>query len=353
MRWLSPLITILFLSGCTTAEKNVKIDKIRWEVQSSGSTVSFRGVSAVSQTVAWASGSGGTVLRTTDGGENWQNGSVAGASNLDFRDINGIDEASAIIMSAGQPARFYKTTDGGETWAIKYEDMRPGAFFDSMDFWDELNGIAFSDPVEGGFLLMRTTDGGETWHQIPPENIPSPKDGEAAFAASGTMIFVQGESNVWFGTGGSIARVFRSVDMGLNWTAAETPILGGEASWGIFSVAFQDDKNGVIVGGDYRDADGKEKNCAITTDGGTTWNLVEISNPSGFRSGMAFLSIPESNCYVTVGLSGSDYTNDGGRTWVQADTVGYHAISIARGSTVGWAVGSEGRIAKCEVLIKK
>lgn len=243
MRLLIPITTILLLFGCTSTEKEINIDKIQWEAQSSGTTVSFRGVSTVSKNVAWISGSRGTVLRTTDGGENWQNRSVEGASNLDFRDIHGIDEASAIIMSAGQPARFYKTTDGGETWAMKYDNRRPGAFFDSMDFWDELNGIAFSDPVDGEFLLMRTTDGG------------------------------------------------------------------------------------------------------------MTWNLVDTSNPNGFRSGMDFLSIPGSNCYVAVGLSGSDYTSDGGRTWMQADTVGYHAISIAKGSTVGWTVGSEGRIAKCTVMI--
>jgi len=353
MKTVISVVTLFVFLGCASVKRSIHIEEIQWEVQIRGTTVSLRGVSAVSPKIAWASGSRGTVLRTTDGGEQWDDVSVADASNLDFRDIHGMDASSAIIMSAGQPARFYKTTDGGETWTIKYEDIRPGAFFDSMDFWDNQNGIAFSDPVEGGFLLMRTTDAGENWHQIPPENIPSPREGEAAFAASGTMIAVQGENDVWFGTGGTIARVLRSMDRGVSWTAAETPILSGESSWGIFSIVFQDDKNGVIVGGDYRNADGNEKNCAVTTDGGVTWELVDRTTPAGFRSGMATLSVPGSNCYVTVGLSGSDFTNDGGRTWVQADTVGYHAISIAKGSVVGWAVGSEGRIGKCEVRMKR
>ena len=44
----------------------------RWTVQTSGVTARLRGVSAVSERVAWASGSGATVLRTTDGGATWQ-----------------------------------------------------------------------------------------------------------------------------------------------------------------------------------------------------------------------------------------------------------------------------------------
>ena len=42
-----------------------------WTPQQSGAAVRLRGISAVSDTVAWASGAGGTVLRTTDGGRAW------------------------------------------------------------------------------------------------------------------------------------------------------------------------------------------------------------------------------------------------------------------------------------------
>jgi len=61
----------------------------QWTTQQSGTTVRFRGVSAVSASVAWASGSGGTFARTTDGGATWHSSVVAGASQLDFRDVQG------------------------------------------------------------------------------------------------------------------------------------------------------------------------------------------------------------------------------------------------------------------------
>ncbi|HKY27003.1 MAG TPA: hypothetical protein VJM12_03570, partial [Pyrinomonadaceae bacterium] len=43
-----------------------------WTVQTSGVNVRLRGISAVSESVAWASGAGSTVLRTADGGTSWQ-----------------------------------------------------------------------------------------------------------------------------------------------------------------------------------------------------------------------------------------------------------------------------------------
>ena len=57
---------------------------------SSGVTARLRGVSAVSDRVAWASGSGSTVLRTADGGATWQKLTVT-TDAVDFRDIDAID----------------------------------------------------------------------------------------------------------------------------------------------------------------------------------------------------------------------------------------------------------------------
>ena len=43
----------------------------QWTPQESGTTARLRSLSVVGRDVAWASGSGGTVLRTTDGGASW------------------------------------------------------------------------------------------------------------------------------------------------------------------------------------------------------------------------------------------------------------------------------------------
>jgi photosystem II stability/assembly factor-like uncharacterized protein len=99
--------------------------------------------------VAWVSGTGGTVLRTVDGGKSWQSISVPEMDKTDFRDIEGFDAYTAIVMGIGNPARFFKTTDGGKTWDLIYYDDREGVFFDGLSFWNKKRGIAFSDPVGG------------------------------------------------------------------------------------------------------------------------------------------------------------------------------------------------------------
>lgn len=317
-----------------------------WEMQKSGTTASLRGVCAVSETTAWASGSNGTFLRTIDGGKTWHAGTIPGAAALDFRDVQAFEKNTALVLSAGTPAKVYKTTDGGKTWKETYSNTKKGVFFDSMAFWDTKNGVAFSDPVDGHFLLITTADSGETWQEVPSKNIPPPVPGEAGFAASGTMVTVQGNANAWFCTGGAAARVFRSTNKGKTWTAAKTPLICGKPSEGIFSVVFKDAKNGIIVGGDYKKEKQNKKNAAFTTDGGVTWQLIQGAQPAGFRECAAYVPGTDGKMVITVGPSGSDYSMDNGRTWKNFAAAGFHSVSFAPGPPVGWAVGAEGRIAK-------
>src|SRR5919202_89425 len=121
----------------------------QWSAQASGTTVRLRGVSAVSADVAWASGDRGTYLRTTDGGQTWQAQTVPGAEELDFRDVDAFDAATAYLLAigTGEKSRIYKTTDGGRSWALQFQNTRAAAFFDCMSFWDAQHGVAISDPV--------------------------------------------------------------------------------------------------------------------------------------------------------------------------------------------------------------
>lgn len=317
----------------------------QWTPQTSGTTARLRGVSAASKLVVWASGSGGTFARTTDGGTTWHSAVVPGGEQLDFRDVEAVDANTAYLLSIGQGAqsRIYKTTSGGRDWAVQFQNQNPKAFFDAFAFWDSRTGIAMSDPVDGKFVLVKTTDGGSSWSELPRGGLPAALEGEAAFAASGTCIAVQGKSNVWFGTGGaSAARVFRSTDGGKSWKVATTSIAAGSASSGIFSIAFRDAKNGIAVGGDYRKENEGGNNVAITTDGGATWRLSRGPRPAGFRSAVAYVEGRPS--VIAVGPSGSDLSTDDGMSWLSLASVGYHALSFAHGSNTGWAVGEKGRI---------
>jgi photosystem II stability/assembly factor-like uncharacterized protein len=317
----------------------------QWQPQSSGTTARLRGVSAVSATVAWASGNNGVYLKTTDGGVTWRAATVPGAESLDFRDVEAFDANTAYLLSIGEGerSRIYKTIDGGRNWTLQFTNRNPKAFFDAMAFWDVNRGIAVSDSVDGRFVIIKTTDGGATWKEIPPDNLPPALPGEGAFAASGTCITVQGKNNVWIGT--TAARVLRSTDGGVTWQVASTPVISGQPSSGIFSIAFKDARNGVIVGGDYRKESEARDNVATSNDGGRTWRLAKGSQPGGFRSAVAYVPGGGAPMLVAVGPSGSDYSLDGGASWYSLGSDGYHAISFAR-SAAGWAVGEGGRIAK-------
>jgi photosystem II stability/assembly factor-like uncharacterized protein len=338
------IIGVIFLSTAGLAQ---------WAPQPSGTSARFRGVSAVSKTIAWASGSGGTYARTTDGGATWQSAVVPGASQLDFRDVQGVDADTAYLLSIGpgEASKIFKTIDGGRIWTLQFTNKNPKAFFDAFAFWDARTGIAMSDPVDGRFILIKTTDGGGTWKELPGDNLPRAIEGDGGFAASGTCIAVEGKKNVWFGSGGAAtARVFRSTDGGDTWRDAATPITAGNASSGIFSIAFKDDRNGVIVGGDYKKENEGGKNVATSTDGGATWSLAKGQQPSGFRSAVAYVAGTRGPMIVAVGPSGSDYSVDNGASWVSLGSDGFHAASFA-GGDAGWAVGEGGRIAKHSILL--
>ncbi len=318
-----------------------------WTDQPSGVTARLRGVSAVSDRVAWASGSAGTVLRTEDGGSTWQTLTIPGAEKLDFRDIDAVTEQVAYVLSigSGESSRIYKTIDGGRTWSLQFTNADPKAFFDALAFWDADRGIAFSDSIDGQLVILRTDSGGRAWTRVPVAGLPPALDNEGAFAASGTNVAVYGRDHVWIGTGAAaVARVLRSVDGGRTWAAAATPLGAGPSS-GIFSIAFRDADHGIVVGGDYRKENEAIDNAAITSDGGRTW--TKVTGLSGFRSVVSYLPGAPTPTLIAVGPQGADQSIDDGRTWTPlAGASGLHTFSFAKQGRAGWGAGEKGKIAK-------
>jgi photosystem II stability/assembly factor-like uncharacterized protein len=318
----------------------------RWQSQASGVTGRLRGVSVISNQVAWASGANGAVLRTVDGGRTWQVLQVPDAGQLDFRDIDAVSEREAYVLSIGpgESSRIYKTTDAGAHWALQLKNTDPRIFLDAMAFSTPTHGIAFSDSVDGQFVIFSTTSGGGTWSRIPSSTLPPALPSEGAYAASGTNVAMFGPRHVWIGT--SAARVLRSSDGGRTWTVHHTPLATGSSA-GIFSIAFRDARHGVIVGGDYRREQEALDSVATTADGGATWTLVRARGLSGFRSAVAW--VPNTaRSWVAVGPSGVDRSDDDGRTWAPVKSDGFDALAFGWHGQVGWATGTQGRIARLD-----
>ena len=345
MRGLATILTLAVITtgawGQGEAPKPTEQAMGAGQQQVSGTDVQLRGISAVSDKVAWASGARGTVLRTVNGGATWEKASVADADDLDFRDVQAFDQNTAYVLSIGpgDASRIYKTTDGGRIWQRQFTNKDAKAFYDCFAFWDSTHGIAVSDSVDGKFPLIATADG-VTWQPVAVKSMPAALPNAGAFAASGTCIATFAKNKVWFSTGGPAARVFHSADRGQNWTVAETPIVHGAATQGVFSTVFWTAKDGIAVGGDYKEPTKAEKTAAITHDGGKSWTLA-VTPPAGYRSAVAAAG-SRTPLWVAVGTSGCDTSSDGGKTWQHLSADDLNAVSLHGKS--GWAVGPAGKI---------
>ncbi|MFI5542908.1 WD40/YVTN/BNR-like repeat-containing protein [Streptomyces sp. NPDC051815] len=321
-----------------------------WAPKETGTTSRFRGLAAVSRTAAWVAGSGGTILRTRDGGRTWQDVSppAAVAERLELRDIEAFDERRAVALSIGEgeASRVLRTEDGGATWTEAFRNTDPRAFYDCLTFFDARHGLAMSDPVDGRFRILSTSDGGRSWRVLPSGGMPEALPGEAGFAASGQCLVSAGPRDVWLATGGAAtARVLHSADRGLTWRVAESTVPAGDPARGVFALAFKDRTRGLAVGGDYRSGQASPQAAAVSTDGGRSWRRA-ATPPPAYRSGAAWYPYSRATA-LAVGPTGTDVTTDGGRTWRPFDAGSYDTVDCAA-DTGCWAAGEKGRVARLE-----
>jgi photosystem II stability/assembly factor-like uncharacterized protein len=342
----SKIVMVLVAILPIACKKDVKIEIVE---QTSNADISIRGISVVDESIVWVSGSRGVFARTTDGGKNWKWDSIPGAGMLDFRDIKAFNADTALVLSAGLPAKIFKTSDGGKSWRQTYSDTTQGVFFDAMDFWNAKSGIALSDPLPDGCLMIETHDGGETWTRIPPQYLPRMMESEAHFAASGTCLLTIGESGICFVSGGSAARVFISPDGGKTWKISQSPIMQGKPSQGIFSVAIFDAKTAYIIGGDYQNPKINQQTAAYSTNGGQTWKLPKVAPPAGFNSCVKYIPKTSGRLLMAVGTEGIHLSANKGKVWTLHDTVPYHTLEFEKTGKYGWAAGSNGRVARIKI----
>jgi photosystem II stability/assembly factor-like uncharacterized protein len=360
-----PLVVFLIAASATFsfAQDHGQNHGPKLTPQQSGTTQLLIAVSPVDSHVVWAAGTGGTFVVTTNGGDTWTSGVVPGAENDQFRDVQGVSDKVAYLMSIGNNTtdfKIYKTVDGGANWTIEFTNETANAFYDCMAFWGPHRGIAHSDSVNGVFPDIRTTDG-TNWESISA-NMPPALGGEASFAASGTCIATEGEKNAWITTGGStVARILATRDGGDTWNAYDTPLVSSPSAGGI-SVAFRDHRNGILGGGDL--SSNTSAQTATSNDGGQTWTLTNtppvqgaifcLAYVNGGRYGhenesdreleRAVVITTETQPNFTSGEAA--FTPDEGRTWfTMPDVSGYWAVAFAN-PHAGWFVGNNGQILK-------
>jgi hypothetical protein len=347
-----------------------------WQMQDSGTTAGLRGIDSVDGTVVWASGTEGTVFKTTDGGAHWQKCIVPDAdkdgATLDFRGVQAWDSATAIVMASGpgDKSRLYKTTDGCKSWKLILTNPDKDGFWDGLQFIPATGkdmgriGRLIGDPVNGKFADFMTYDYGKTWtvdQQRHPE-VASAKMGESLFAASNSaMILIR--NTPFFVTGGSTSRsrtlelhVKHDPNISFNFVGGDIPVRHGTSA-GAFSVSVHLDPESmsnssaakfivtsthvgdvlVTVGGDYTKPNESASTAAWSLDGGQHWTAA-ATPPHGYRSTVQWSE--SEKLWITAGTNGSDISRDDGRTWQPLDNGNWNALSLP------FIVGPKGRIAR-------
>jgi len=320
-----------------------------WQMQQSGTTAGLRGIDSVDGTVAWASGTEGTVLKTIDGGAHWTKCAVPDAAKdgmtLDFRGVQAWDCDTAIVMASGlgDKSRLYKTSDGCKTWRLLYTNPDKDGFWDAVSVADQTSLMILGDPVEGQFSVFDSQDGGEHWHKEQNIGLRS-KLKEGAFAASNSSLLANWSDGIAaFGTGGpSGAKIFYECDpcsRSALWTSSAISSFPRSEAAGIFSLNCRDWRYWMAVGGDYTKPNASIGTAARSSDGGRHWTAA-TTRPHGYRSTVQWSD--SLKVWITAGTNGSDISRDDGRTWRPLDNGNWNALSLP------FIVGPKGRIGRLD-----
>ncbi|MGA2674195.1 MAG: hypothetical protein ABSE99_13315 [Terracidiphilus sp.] len=343
---MQPIRLVLFLAVASIAAAQSPAPTV-WQMQDSGTTAGLRGIDSVNGTIAWASGTGGTVLKTTDGGAHWQKCAVPDAdkdgATLDFRGVQAWDATTAIVMASGpgEMSRLYKTTDGCRTWTLLYANPDKDGFWDSISVADRDNLMILGDPVDGRFSVFDTADGGKSWHREQDRGLQSKKE-EGGFAASNSSLLVNWADGIAaFGTGSpSGAQLFRECDpcsRDAMWIVLAMPSFPKGGAAGIFSLNYRDWRRWIAVGGDYTKPNESVGTAAWSGDSGRHW-IASTTPPHGYRSAVQWSE--SLKLWITAGTNGSDISRDDGKTWQPLDNGNWNALSLP------FVVGPNGRIAR-------
>ncbi|KAA9339548.1 T9SS type A sorting domain-containing protein [Hymenobacter busanensis] len=282
--------------------------------------------------------------KSTDGGATWTKGDLQIGTGYTVGQFVAIDANTAFVMSYGATTgggEVRRTTDGGATWvnlngANQVNFTLAGSFPDAMTFFDANNGVVFGDPQPAGtgpFQVYTTSNGGNTWTRVPAANLPTPANADE-YALVGSIDRIG--STVWVGgtnQGGGNARVFKSTDMGLTWTAGSTPFPD------ISNVNFTNATNGMVS---------SAPDIAVSNNGGTSFTPVSYTGP--FYGQYDVEAVPGvAGTFVASGYrdpltTANDYgtviTRNSGQTWRQIDsTIVRYDIEIVS-DALGYAVGN-------------
>ncbi len=270
----------------------------------------LKSIQFLNQNTGFAIGNYGTLLKTTNGGLNWEYLLLQSPKNLSsLYFVN-----SNVGYAVGDSGLILKTTNSGDSWITQVSGIDTN--LTDISFLDE--NIGYATGLWG--LILKTTNGGSNW-----TNQSFYYNNKSVCIIDSNNIFVVGDAGT----------ILRTTNGGTNWFSV---FLGSTVD--LRDVKFTSNLNGFIVGGTYNPG-----YLYKTTDGGITWTNIINDNPLALTS----IFFKDTNTGFAAGLNGNLLkTTDGGNSWanIPLDTKNDLNQGYFVDANIGFLIGSGGVILK-------
>ena len=307
--------TTMLLCLLTFCAEVLFCQKTGWSLSNQPATTrNLNDIYAFDLSTAISVGYKGSILKTTNGGANWQ--SLFSDTTQTFTAVHFVN--SQVGWTVGWNREILKTTDGGLNWTQQFSTMNYRHCYDVF-FIDANTGwtICRDDWPLLKVVVYKTTDGGKNWTSALPGHTSN----------SYSIFFVNSSIGWMVGEGGNIAK---STNGGLDWSFQTN-----ETTEALRSVFFIDPNVGWAVGANGR--------VLKTTNGGSSWDAIGIGNLVTLQS----VRFVDAQTGWVVGAGGLILkTTDGGSSWaVQKSGTAKNLCSVYPLSAMsGWAVGDSGTV---------
>ena len=256
--------------------------------------------------VGFAVGNNGTMIKTTDKGANWE--IIHLGTNYHLTSLIFTEDGYGYIAGnlSWDMGIILKSSDYGETWNKILDTL---CYFNNVFFLDKENGLISGDK------LFRTQDGGQTWSYITTPN-------------SGRISFIYFIDPFTGFVGDFNKKIYKTTDGGITWSQ-------NTVAQPVFTMQFLNENDGFAAG--YWGM------ILKTANGGNSWINLSNSTTTEFTSMFFF------DCNVGY-ISGANQilkTVDGGNNWSATTVYGSHSIYFTD-STNGYTVGHSGHISKTD-----
>jgi photosystem II stability/assembly factor-like uncharacterized protein len=309
-----------------------------WYFLPSGTTNDLNDCSFADVNTGYAVGYSSTVLKTTNGGINWISLNI-GYPNLQLFSVSFISANKGIISSNGTAV--FKTTNGGQNW-FNYQSGGSSIF--SIQMVDSINVYA-----SGFYRIYKSTNGGINWSTLSGyanlyqinfadslfgmtvanggQVIVTTNAGYEWFDKSITTVpnlnsvYVLSQNTAWvcgYTNTSLVGVIFKTTNFGNNWDSL--PINIGAI---LNKISFFGSSFGITVG--------NAGVISASTDGGNSWQMKS----QGSINSLDEIQIVDSSIGFAVGFHEVLKSTNRGETWfsVAAPTYNCQSLYFVTGST--------------------